>query len=72
MSWDSSAPEGVSVASHTSESEELEDEDEESLEESDAMPVASWRSTLSASAAKSGLSCFKMLRRAGNTNGCKL
>lgn len=49
---------------HTSESEseELEDEeDEESLELSEAMPVDSCRSTLSASAAKSGRSCFRIL-----------
>lgn len=43
------------------ESDELEEEDdEESLELSDAMPVDSCRSTLSASAASSGRSCFKI------------
>lgn len=49
---------------HTSESEleELEEEDdEESLELSEAMPVDSCRSTLSARTAKSGLSCFRIL-----------
>lgn len=54
------------VGAHTSESEsdELEEEeDEESLELSDAMPVDSCRSTLSASAAMSGLSCFKILQQ---------
>lgn len=42
--------------------EEEEDEDEESLELSEAMPVDSCRSTLSASAARSGRSCFRTLR----------
>ena len=47
-----------------SESEELEEEEEEeeSLELSEAMPVDSWRSTLSAKAARSGRSCFSTLR----------
>lgn len=46
-----------------SESEELEEEEEEeSLELSEAMPVDSWRSTLSARVAMSGLSCFRILR----------
>ena len=44
-----------------SESEELEEEEEESLELSEAMPVDSWRSTLSAMAARSGRSCFSTL-----------
>lgn len=43
------------------ESEELEEEEEdESLELSEAMPVDSCRSTLSARAAISGLSCFRI------------
>lgn len=47
----------------TSESDELEEEeDEESLELSEAMPVDSCRSTLSASAARSGRSCFSTLK----------
>ncbi|MEQ2195645.1 hypothetical protein XENOCAPTIV_016219 [Xenoophorus captivus] len=46
------------------ESDELDDEeDEESLELSDAMPVDSCRSTLSASVARSGRSCFKILEQ---------
>lgn len=56
----------VCVCAHTSESEsdELEDEDDdESLELSDAMPVDSCRSTLSASAARSGRSCFRILKQ---------
>ncbi len=56
----------VCVLARTSESEsdELEDDDdEESLELSDAMPVDSCRSTLSASAARSGLSCFRILKQ---------
>lgn len=44
------------------ESDELdEDEDEESLELSEAIPVDSCRSTLSARTARSGRSCFKIL-----------
>lgn len=57
---------GQSRAQHTSESEseELEEEEEEeSLELSEAMPVDSCRSTLSARAAKSGLSCFRILEK---------
>lgn len=47
----------------TSESDELEEEeDEESLELSEAMPVDSCRSTWSASAARSGRSCFRTLK----------
>ena len=49
------------MQAHTSESDELEEEDE-SLELSDAMPVDSCRSTLSARAARSGRSCFRTLR----------
>lgn len=63
MFWDSVC---LRVIEHTSESEsdELEDDDdEESLELSDAMPVDSCRSTLSASAARSGRSCFKILKQ---------
>lgn len=52
-------------AQHTSESEleELEEEDDESLELSEAMPVDSCRSTLSARAAISGRSCFRILEK---------
>lgn len=62
-------PSVVCVLAHTSESDELEDDDdEESLELSDAMPVDSCRSTLSASAARSGLSCFKILEQPRGQN----
>ena len=52
------------VSAHTleSESDELEEEEDESLELSEAMPVDSCRSTLSASTARSGRSCFRMLK----------
>lgn len=54
--------ESPSEPDSTSELEEPEeDEDEESLELSEAMPVDSCRSTLSARAAKSGRSCFRIL-----------
>lgn len=43
------------------EEEEEEEEDEESLELSEAMPVDSCRSTLSAKAARWGRSCFRIL-----------
>ena len=52
---------------HTSESDELEeDDDEESLELSEAMPVDSCRSTLSANTAMSGRSCFRTLKPQNN------
>lgn len=57
----------VSALTSESESDELEEDDEESLELSEAMPVDSCRSTLSASAARSGRSCFRILRQQKHT-----
>lgn len=60
LRWDTGSPSEPEAASE-SESEELEEDDEdESLELSEAMPVDSCRSTLSASTAMSGRSCFKI------------